>query len=490
MKTVKTYWGAPFTAVLWLASSAAWSADSPKLAAPVYQGAVPGVPAEGLKVDPIYVGNFGGMKTLDCQATTESHDITGRPISAKEAQQTGQFRYGPWCFLSRDPIDKVKAFYDKIVGPMHVINGTWGRTARAAVQGYEVLAERAWFPGDGESPPGFYYRGVSLHALPLPGRPGREAKNSDDSWEGQEAYRFYAGSRHFNGFLDAVDWFGDPSKRKPAELNVFYEKHKQLESALFQRKGSKMEEVDETLRARFSEKRKQAEQKAMALMPGHGQEQMSQAQMMQMARMGQTAPVKSGGTPEDAEFSAFMKKNPTVANRYVELTTKINSLMQQGKFDEADAADEELQKLIDANPELAALERRADERAATASAAGQAQETQAIGKYQKAMDQAIWDTWREYIDAAEKEAYYTLIVIDNGLRGDEKGYSRDQAVIAEDARGWVSHQGVWGFAYDSQQGTKTSDPVTSETKPKTDANKKEDAGNAVKKGLKNLKKLF
>lgn len=455
---------------------------TPKLAAPIYPGAVPAVPVEGIKVDPVYVGNFGGMKALDCQGTITSHDIAGREISAKEAEKTGQVLNGPWCFLSRDPIDKVKAFYDKAVGPMHAIQGTWGKTAPASVGGYEVLVERAWFSGEGGAD--FGYRGVSLHALPPPGGPGKKAKNNDDSWQGQEAYQFYAGTRHFNGFIDAVDWFGDPSKRKPAELNAYYEKHKQLESALFQRRGTKLEEVDEILRARFAEKRRQAEQKAMGMMPGQGQ-------------LSQTPPppsVTSGGTPEDEEFNAFMKKNPKVANRYVELTKKVSTLMQQGKLNEADAADEELQKLIDANPELAALERRADERSAKDSAAGQVQENQAMGNYQKGMDQAVWGTWQEYVEAAEKEAYYTLIVIDNGLRGDEKDYSRDQAVIARDTKDWVSHQRVWDFAYNSQQDATAAKPASSEpqadSQPKNKPDAKDQVEDTVTKGLKSLKKLF
>ena len=500
MKAMKMYSVTTLTAALMFSYSTVCSADTPKLAAPVYKGAVPAMPADGIKVDTYYVGNFGNMKTLDCQATMESRDIAGKKISVKEAEKAGDSA-GPWCFLSRDPIDKVKAFYDKAIGPMRAIQGTMQQNSSVKVPGYQVFAERAWFPGGDESGPGYGYSAVSLHALPPPGEPGKEAKNTDDSWEGQEAYKFYAGTR-FSCFIDAVDWFGEPGKHKQSELKSYYEKHKQVESALFQRKGPKLESVDAALGAKYLGKREQGEQQARGMLPGQGQGQMSQAQMMQMAQMaqmGQMPPppaANTRGTPEDAEFNAFMKKNPKVANRYVELTKQLNTLMQQGKFDEADAVDEKLQNLIDANPELAAIEQRAAERAAKASAAGQAQEDQAMGNYQKGMDQAIWGTCQEYIDALEKEAYYTLIVIDNALKGYQKDYTRDQAVIAKDAdiQGWVSHQQVWGFSYAANQGGQAVKPADSEPKvearPKAKPDAKDQVEDTVKKGLKSLKNLF
>ena len=499
MKIMKTYPVSVLTAALLFAYGTAWSSDSPKLAAPIYKGAVPAIPANGIKVDSVYVGNFGGMKALDCKATIESRDIAGHVISAKEAQKTGNFLLGPWCFLSRDPIDKVKAYYDKAVGPMHAIQGTWERT-RETVRGYEVMAERAWFQG-GDEAPGYGYSAVSLHALPPPGEPGKEAKNTDDSWEGQEAYKFYAGTR-FSCFIDAVDWFGEPGKHKQSELKAYYEKHKQVESALFQRKGPKLESVDATIGARYDEKRKRAEQKGMGMMPGQGPGQMSPEQMMQMAQMaqmgqmgqmGQMAPPPSAGaqgTPDDAQFNAFMKKNPKVANRYVELTKKLNTFMQQGKYDEADAVDEELQQLIDDNPELAAIEQRADDRVATESAMNQAREDQARATQQNDMVTTLWGTCQDYIGALEKQSYYTLIVIDDALSGYQKDYTRDQSVVAKDVPGWVAHQQVWDFTYPSEQGTQTARPAADESKTQAKPDTKDQVEDAVKKGFKSLKKLF
>jgi len=483
MNVINAYRIPVVVAALLIAGNTAWSADTPKLIAPVYKDAVPAISADGIKVAPGFIGTFNGLKGLDCQATSNARDFAGRVISDNAVKDAVNFT-GPWCFLSRDPIDKVKAFYDKAVGPMHAIKGSWGNPPRG-VQGYAVYAERAWFPGDGEAaPPGFGYTAISLHALPPPPVvPAKEAKNTDASWQGQETYKFYAESRHFNGFIDAVDWFGDPTKRKPPELNAYYNKHKRLESALFQRKGPRLEALDETLRARYTEKRKQDEQKAMGMMQGQ----------MQMGQMPSGMPANQAASADDQAFNAFMKKNPKVAKRYTELSQKLNTLMQQGKFDEADAVDEELQKLVNSNPELAAIEQRANARSASIGAANQARENQAIANYQGGMDKAIWGNWEQYINTAEKDAYYTLIVIDRAFTGKEKDYSRDQTLLAKETATWSPHA-EWGFTYKDQQSGNTASPTASGSQAQTKQQEKNDSEDVVtdslKKGLKGLKGLF
>ena len=478
MKSTKKYSTAGIVTTLFIAS-VAWSADTPKLAAPVYKGAVPAILANGVKAKPADIGSFSGVKGLNCEGST------GNDTS-----------YGPWCFLTRDPIDKVKAYYDKAVGPMRTISGTLVKDSSAKVKGYEVKVERAWFSGGEASGADYYYSAVSLHALPPPGVPGKETKKSDDSWEGQEAYKFFAGTR-FSCFMDAVSWFGEPGKRDPSELKAYYQKHKNVESAFFQRKGAKQEPIDETLRAKYDSKRGQSQQTNMGMMPGQGQ--MSQEQMMQMARMGQSSS-GSGGTPDDKEFNAFMKKNPKVANRYVELTRKVGSLMQQGKFDEADAADEELQNLINANPELAAIERRADEGAARANAAGMARENQNMANSQGGMSNGVWNMCQEYIKEIEKESYYTLIVIDNALAGYQKDYTKDQSVLNKNSKGFIDHSLIWGFRYPQQstQSTQSNKPDIGKTQSEPQPEEKPDAQeqvqdaveDAIGKGLKSLKGLF
>ncbi len=339
-------------------------------------------------------------------------------------------------------------------------------------------------------PPGFGYNGVSLHALPAPPDRGKvkEVKTTDDTWAGQEVYKFYAGTRHFGGLIEAVDWFGDPSKRKPAELDPIYKKYKHLESALYQRKGPKSEPVDETLSAKFSALQQQGLEKARSgMVPSTEQI----AQMQQNAQRPQ--PMNLQESPEDAKFNAFMKHNPKVARRYTELTQQMITLGMQGKFDEADAVDGELQKLIESYPELAEMERQEDERSAAISATDQAQEDRAMADRQKQEDQAVWGTWLEYLEAVSKDDYYTLIVIDNGFRGDEKDYSRDHALLEKATAGWVSHPNIWEFSYPQKQEAQAATPATTQSKQQAKPepeNTKEKVGDAVKKGFDALKNLW
>ena len=106
------------------------------------------------------------------------------------------------------------------------------------------------------------------------------------------------------------------------------------------------------------------------------------------------------------------------------------------------------------------------------------------------MDQAVWGTWLQYIDAAEKDAYYTLIVIDRAFRGDEKNFSSDRALIANETEGWVPHQQVWDFNYKQEPGKQASKPAPDKPQSQTEPEKKETKGDAVKKGLKGFRKMF
>ncbi|MDH5214981.1 MAG: hypothetical protein OEY04_12280, partial [Gammaproteobacteria bacterium] len=297
------------------------AAETRNLAAPVYPGAVAAVPAEGAEAAAIYIGTFGDIKTLDCQGRRSSTDFAGRPISNEEAANAN-LQVGPWCFLARDPIDKVKAFYDKSIGAMRPLQGEDGK------HGFQVYAERAWFRGGDESGPGFGYSGVSVHALAPPrikDQTAPPATYGDEKFEGQDDYAFYAQSGHFGMFVEAVDWFGDPSKRRPTELDTVYKKYNYLESAFFQRKGPELTSVGETLRKHYQELQAQRMQAAM-MAPVSARQQ--------LAATAQPAP--AGESAEDAEFNRIMRKNPELANRYMSLTQQVGVLMQQGKFDEAD----------------------------------------------------------------------------------------------------------------------------------------------------------
>jgi len=442
MNTMRTTLVHAFVTLGVIVSNVGWCAGMPKLAAPVYKGAVPAVLADGTKADPFYIQSFGGVKALDCSGRMDSHNNSGNTISAGEAQKAGDYP-GPWCFLTRDPISKVKAFYDKAIGPMHEIKGRSGDNGQESSTAYEVLAERAWLPDSSINYAGYNYTGVSLHSLPPP------------KAVGDDAYQMYSGSRHFNGFLTAVDWFGEPGKHKQSELNSLYNKHKQLESAMFQRKGPKHEEMDTILQERYTKKLEQAQLSAAGVPAGQQPksledmtpEQIIQMQKVLMGQMGQ-APDSNSHTPSadtnDAKLKAFMKQNPKAGKRYVELTQKMGSLMQAGKMDEADAVDAELQKLEETYPELADIE----------SSSGDSEQAQNVATSANAAQSPgvdTWNNWLDYINEAEKQAYYTLIVIDNGFRGNEKDYTRNQKVITANSKGWVAHQHIWDFVYPADQ---------------------------------------
>lgn len=466
-----------------LAWSPAWSAETPKLVAPLYSGAVPVFPAGGIKNPPRFPAAFGKLQALDCQGTEPSRDFAGKTLSAQQAAASGEERR--WCFLTRDPIDKVKAFYEKSVGPMQ---GYRGSLERIPAEGYVAYTERAVTKMGMESGPA--YRGVSLHALRPPVKGRSTAKNSEDTWQGQDDFQFYSGSRHFNGFLQGTAFMGGPG-RPPAELDALYKKHGKLEGALFQRNGAKSEPIDVTLRARTGKKQQELQKAANQSLTGAFT--MTPAQMQQMQQQAQQPmPGNQSASPEDAEFNAFMKKNPKVAKRFMELTQKALSLAQQGKFDEADAVDEELEKLVQSHPELAAIEARADERSAAAGAPQQGKESQAMAAMGKQQDQANWGVWVEYLKAVEKEAYYTLIVIDEAFRGSEQGYSKDRKQVAQQAAGLVPHQ-VLELRYDGSAQAASHSPAAAQpaaAQPEQPKQPEDEIKDAAKKGWKALKKLF
>jgi hypothetical protein len=459
------------------------AADTPKLVAPIYKGAVPAVLADGAQVDDIYTANFGGIKALDCEGFKSTRDYgLGRSHSAQEAAQAG-YVPGPWCFLTRDPIDKVKAFYDKAVGPMQPIQGEKG------VHGFEIFVERAW--GEGEESSGFYYTGVSVHALPPPPVKSKKttpATSKDDSWEGQEDFKFYGQFKHLGLFMNSVGWFGDePGKRKPAEMEEMYKKYSQLYSAFFQHKGPESKAVDDTLIKHYEELQGQRQQAAL-MAPISARRDLGMASMQAGSK---------DRSKEDDEVNSIMQRNPELARRYVALTQKVSVLMQQGKFDEADAVLDEIDALEQSNPELAALANKEQARQNSAQAAGQAQEDAIDAAANEQMDKALWGTAMEYIQAVDKEDYYTLIVIDNALAGIEKDYSRDQALIARETAGMIHQQDLrlWGIQY-KQSRSGTVQPAVSQSSGSSPAQqqpqpeKKNDMGEAAKKGLNVLKKWF
>ena len=444
--------------------------ESRKLAAPIYPGAVAGVSADGVNVDPVFVLTFDGGKALDCGASTVARDIAGKEISPEQAGSPSDYT-GPWCFLTRDPIDKVKAFYEKAIGKLQPVQGDNG------LHGYEAFTERAWFEG-GESAPGYGHVGVSMHALGPPRVKGQQPPDpamGDEQWEGQADYKFYAESRFFAGFIDAVAFFGEPDKRPISELDALYKKKSYLESAYFQRRGPDHEAVDAALGKKYDDLRVQRQQAAQM---GTMQAYMQQAQ---------SAPTTGPTAEEDARVNKAMANDPALQQRYVELTQKVQTLMMQGKMDEADAVMDEIDAMEAANPELAAVNAQQEARSAAISKQNQAKEDAIGAQGSNQLDQAVWGTNLEMLDAVDKEAYYTLIVIDNGYDESQKDFSRDRGVIDAETAGTIPHDRVdaWDVKYDAAgPATTASGGDAEEAAP--EQKEKESVKDKAKKGLSKL----
>jgi hypothetical protein len=455
-------------------------AEAPELVAPIYPGAVPAVPAEGIEAGAFYTRTFDGGKTLDCVGGKESRGFGNMVLSAEEAERTGYFP-GPWCFLSRDPIEKVKAFYDTRIGPMHPMQGDKG------VHGFAVYAERAWYDA-GEMGRGFEYSGVSVHALPPP-RPKGQLPASAESDQaskmyaqitGYDDYLFYAGTTHFDLFVAGAQAFGFPNKHKPADLDAVYKEYGHLESAFFQRKGPELQPTNEPLHKYYSDL---ASERQLAATTGQRSAGMQYGMTSSQARSVERP-------DEDATVNRVMQQNPELAKRYVALTQKVGTLVQQGQFDEAEALLDEIDALEQSNPELAALNKEEQGRQASYRKADQAHDDELQAATDEQLDKAYWDTSMEYLQAVDREDYYTLIVIDNAFDPTAEKYSRDRALIGPDTAALVHEPpGNWGIDY--PQSTAGSAAPAGSTPPLPEEEKKEEGVAKKTKGLFNkFKKRF
>ncbi|MDH5214569.1 MAG: hypothetical protein OEY04_10120, partial [Gammaproteobacteria bacterium] len=373
-----------------------------------------------------------------------------------------------------DPIDKVKAFYDKSIGAMRPLQGEDGK------HGFQVYAERAWaeIDTDAGKTNGFIYSGVSVHALAPPPVKGQTPLPATygEGIPGQEDYLFYSLFKHLGLFHQSVAWYGpEPGKREVADLEAMSRKYGHLESAFFQHKGPELKPVDESLQKRYGDLQGERMQAAM-MAPVSARQQ--------LAATAQPAP--AGESAEDAEFNRIMQKNPELANRYMSLTQQVGVLMQQGKFDEADELLDEIDELEQSNPELAALADRDQARSDSLSKAGKAQEDAIDAAGSQQLDKALWGTAMEYIEAVDKEDFYTLIVIDNALANYEKDYTRDRALIDGETAAmlhWDSRD--WGIHY-AQSNVGVVSPASANEPPAEE--KKESVTEKAKGFLNKLKK--
>lgn len=454
-----------------LVSNPTIASESIRLAAPVYPGAVPAVPAEGFQANPALILSFAGGKTLDCNGIKVARDMAGREIAPEQAGPVRDYA-GPWCFLTKDPIDKVKAFYEKSIGKLQAVQGENG------IHGYEAFTERAWFPGEGEAIREGYSRiGVSMHALgppPVEGQTPAAPAMGDEQWAGQEAYAFYVQTRFFGAFLDGVDYLGDPSKRPTSDLDALYQQRKYLESAFFQHKAPDFKTADVLLTKQYESLR--AERQKEAIM----------ANISALQHQSATAPTAGPTAEEDAQFNRVMQDDPALRRQYMELTQQGMALMQQGKEDEANAVFDQIDELEASHPELAAMSAQQNARSAQAAARSAAGEDDIMKQRNARMDQAVWGTGLEMLDALDKAAYYTLIVIDTGYDGTEKDYSTDRNIIDAETAGTIPHQSVdaYRIAYPEAGPDVTAGGGGQEAAP--GEKEKESVKDKAKKGLSKL----
>lgn len=453
-----------------------FAAAVPKLAAPIYPGAVAAVPAESAEASAPYVATFGDIKALDCRGSRSSTEFKAGPLDEYERLNADSL-LGPWCFLTRDPIDKVKAFYEKSVGPVRPIQGENG------AYGYVAYLERAWYPGGEETPPQFLYSSVSVHALPPPpvrGQTQLPANVGEEEIATQEDYLTYSQFRHLGLFHLSVAWFGpEPGKHDPPDIAAMARKYGHLESAFFQHKGPELMPVDRALEKHYSELQGQRVEAAV-MAPISGRQQLA-------------ATAAQGGSgasaANDAKINSIMERNPELRREYSALTQQLGTLMQQGKYDEADRVMEKIDALEQSNPELAAMNEGDQARQNSLNKASQAQEDAIDAAANKQMDEALWGTAIEYIQAVDKVDYYTLIVIDNALTRYEKDYSNDRAIVDADTAGWVDISGTDSFGVVYKQSFDGSGkPVAGE--PAVEAEKKEGLEEKAKGFLKKFKKPF
>jgi hypothetical protein len=188
---------------------------------------------------------------------------------------------------------------------------------------------------------------------------------------------------------------------------------------------------------------------------------------------------------EDAQFNAVMEADPALQQRYVALTQQAMTLMQQGKDEEADEIFAQIDELEQQHPELATQSQQQQARVAKAQADDKAAEDAIRASGDNQLDQAIWGTGLEMLGALEKEAYYTLIVIDSGLPESATDYSKDRAIIEAERKGAIPHANVGVFGVKYPDGGSAVVNAGEQAEP----DKKESMGSKFKKGFGKLKDL-
>jgi hypothetical protein len=445
---------------LWAGSGDGARAADPKLMAPVYPGAVPMVTASG--------------KPAPC-------------VRDKD------FKVEVWCYLTNDSLEKVKAFYDKQAGALEMRKS--GRGAFLWLQHVDT--------GEADED---HFGGVEVRI----GKRPPELPSGDAAGQSELLQH----SRHFKELNAAAmnARSGLEKPHTPAEVAQLYAKYAYLETAYFRsmHNGKELVPADEMLHQEYKSKSEQAAKDASTGMQSDVQGQMSR----NMAQAGRPNPAAQ---QEDAELKALLDKNPKVANAYSKKAMHVNELIQQGKYEEAGKEGHDAEKLLRSDPAIAAhldkMEQRRKQEGQQRRQSDQATQQQMMSGYAKHMDYAAWGAWSDYLAAAGKQGYRTLIRID--VPGSGKGVTLGREQVAakwknqlerwrgqgrdeegrELARADGSTPGASaGRSAAAQAPAKAAPPATAQQapqqKPEPQPEKKNDATEVAKKGFNALKKLF
>jgi hypothetical protein len=364
---------------LLFAGSALHAAEAGKLVAPVYPGAVPAV-----------TGKAKGGKPHPCE---------GR------------------CFLTRDPIEKVKAFYEKAVGPLKQAPQPYGQRS------YGILLEYA-----NRSEAGSESSAVGIHSL------GPALTSPTDPAKRRRAYEM--GSLGWNAawapihqLVYMVAWTPDMEDPlmypyKIGDVDALAKKHSRTQTYFYVTDAATGHDRAHALSEQFTAQFGKLKQDTMM---GNLAAQQSIAQSA--GREGDK--IAAQDAQDDPEFNRIMQRKPALNRQYTALAQKAQQQMMAGNMEEAEKTMDESDRLLRSDPEMATLMKRYDERdrqreavGTGAKAQGQAAETDLY----KQSSKKSWNLAAQTLEKAAKEGYVTYIVIDYRLGG--KGVERDRAKLA------------------------------------------------------------
>lgn len=349
-----------------------------------------------------------------------------------------------------DSVDKVKAFYDQKIGAKRF------RTSRT--QDGEILhwAPLAWRHYAGEDGEAETFPGVILRARIAPSWPA-----------GSDATRaMLQQSRHFSGFLDAVDWSGgalpaNQGLRPLQQLKELHAKYGYLEGRYFadekvvaELRDKYHRAIEPRLRAAQQQREKEEQQAQERMERDMGKFQADAMAQQQRALQGNDPEAEA----ERKEMEALMKRKPALwakARPHYEkgkaIMDEAMAAMQAGKdYDEkklriGEAEMKKANDILRTDPEVAALQDKHEARAnARVQAQGSAMTQRmmdissgkghmaALVKYNKAKSDALWQNWTAYLaEVAKLPSYATRVEVSHATPGEGKGYSDKPEVVAK-----------------------------------------------------------